>query len=88
MRKLRLDLEAIDVVSFPTDDQPDALRGTVHGRDSTGSHFTVGHVSCYGECMTEEYHTCREAGPSVGPSCDYVCTALSVGCLTEGGTCE
>lgn len=89
MQKLRLDLDALDVDSFATDGGRQTPRGTVHGQDSTGSWFTVGQVSCYGDCMTREYDTCHEAGPSVGPSCDYICTEPSVGCYPppETETC-
>jgi hypothetical protein len=77
MKKIRLDLEALDVVSFTTDGDPDAPRGTVRGQDS----YTYGgYLSCQGLCNTNEYDTCREAGPSVGPSCDWDCAAASVGC--------
>jgi len=84
MKKLRLELDSLDVVSFPTDGEHEIPRGTVQGqgtRDQTNSFFTLGgHDSCYGMCMTHEYDTCHEAGPSVGTSCDYFCTAPSIGC--------
>ncbi len=93
MEKIRLDLNTLDVVSFATDGEPETPRGTVHGhsentqdRDYTMHYndciyFTVGQVSCYqGQCGTVEYHTCAEAGPSVGPSCDYICQDPSYGC--------
>ena len=80
MKKLRLELEALDVVSFATDDEQGVPRGTVHGQNQN-SFFTLGgHDSCYGMCMTYEYDTCHFAGPSVGTSCDYYCTAPSIGC--------
>lgn len=85
MKKIRLDLEALDVVSFATDGEPDAPRGTIHGRDSYYGYTHGGFLSCQGLCNTHEYQTCHEAGPSVGPSCDWDCAAASVGC-TE--TCE
>jgi hypothetical protein len=81
MKKIRLDLDSLDVVTFATDGGPDAPRGTIHGNQNT--YFTIGQDSCYGGCMTHEYHTCMEAGPSVGPSCDYICTAQTVGCTTS-----
>jgi hypothetical protein len=86
MKKIRLDLDTLDVVSFATAGGPNAPRGTIHGNSST--YFTMGQVSCYGECMTKEYDSCWEAGPSVGPSCDSICTGPSVGCVTGGeATC-
>jgi len=90
MKKLRLELEALDVVSFATDGEHELPRGTVHGRESmypTSGYFTLdGNDSCYGMCRTVEYHTCWESQPSVGPSCDYLCTAPSVGCYPPAET--
>lgn len=90
MKKFRLDLDTLDVVSFATDGEPEKPRGTVHGHDPFSRdytmhyndciYFTLGQASCYGECTTNEYYTCAEAGPTVGPSCDYVCQEPSVGC--------
>lgn len=85
MKKIRLDLDSLDVLSFATEEKGNELRGTVHARVYTRmgdcETFTLGwHDSCYGMCNTHEYHTCAVAGPTVGPSCDYYCTALSVGC--------
>lgn len=77
MKKLRLDIDALDVVSFPTASEPETPRGTVRGNSA----FTLGwHDSCYGMCRTNEYDTCLEAGPTVGTSCDYFCTAPTIGC--------
>jgi len=90
MKKIRLNLEALDVVSFETGAEPGAQRGTVHGH---GQGFTVPYyftgVSCYGECGTNEYDTCWEDGPTKGPSCEELCGAASVGCYpyTEPETC-
>jgi len=90
MKKLRLELEALDVVSFATDGEHAVPRGTVQGQgitetDQTGSFFTLGgHDSCYGMCNTNEYGTCGE--PSVGPSCEAFCTAPSVGCYPPAET--
>jgi hypothetical protein len=84
MKKIRLHLETLDVVSFSTDDKQEPLRGTVQGQSGltetdTNPYFTLnGHNSCYGMCNTGEYHTCGE--PTVGPSCYNYCTAQSVGC--------
>lgn len=93
MNKIRLDLDTLDVTSFPTTDEREAPRGTVHGRDGiteteTNPFFTLGgHDSCYGMCNTNEYGSCGE--PSVGPSCENFCTAQSVGCYpAETETCE
>jgi len=84
MKKIRLDLDSLDVLSFTTREEPDRTRGTVHGRVRTQmtdcSAWTLGwDDSCYGMCQTLEYPTCAESQPSVGPSCDYYC-APSVGC--------
>jgi hypothetical protein len=90
MKKIRLELDTLDVVSFATSGEPDVPRGTVQGRDSMNSFFTLGfHDSCYGMCLTNEYDTCHEAGPSVGPSCDYYCQGPSIGCYPppETETC-
>jgi hypothetical protein len=86
MKKIRLDLDALDVVSFATDSEPDAPRGTIHGHNTMTPYFTLGQPSCYGGCATDEYHTCWEAGPSVGPSCDYICQEPSVGCYPPDWT--
>jgi hypothetical protein len=88
MKKIRLSLEALDVVSFATDAETDA-RGTVHARDELTDPYYFTGASCYGDCQTNEYHTCREAGPTVGPSCELMCGAGSVGCYpyTEPETC-
>lgn len=89
MKKLRLELEALEVVSFATEREHEVPQGTVHGQgktdtqqtEQTSSFFTLGgHDSCYGMCMTYEYDTCQEAGPTVGTSCDYYCTAPTIGC--------
>jgi hypothetical protein len=89
MKKLRLDLDDLDVVSFATRDEQAAVKGTIHGQDQiqTNSFFTLGgHDSCYGMCNTMEYDTCHEAGPTVGTSCDYFCTAPSIGCTPPAET--
>jgi hypothetical protein len=85
MKKIRLDLDSLEVLSFATEEESDRARGTVHARVETQmtdcSAFTLGwNDSCYGMCHTHEYYTCAETQPSVGPSCDYYCTAPSVGC--------
>ncbi len=95
MKKLRLELEALDVVSFATNGEHGVPRGTVHGQVVVSGYesyeaacgFTLGwHDSCYGVCRTNEYWTCQQAGPTVGPSCDYHCTAPSVGCTPPAET--
>jgi hypothetical protein len=92
MRKIRLDPETLDVLSFATADEQQSLRGTVHAESrltetETNPYFTLdGHDSCYGGCNTHEYNTCGE--PSVGPSCDRYCQAQTVGCYPETETCE
>lgn len=84
MKKIQLNLDTLDVVSFETSGEQELLRGTVQGQSrltdtETNPFFTLdGHDSCYGMCGTMEYHTCGE--PSVGPSCYNYCTAQSVGC--------
>lgn len=93
MSKLHLELDALDVVSFAAAGDDTGARGTVHGAEyftgncPTGSYFTLGHVSCYGECMTREYDTCYEAGPTVGPSCDYLCLGDTIGCIPTERYC-
>lgn len=79
MKKIRLDLDALDVESFATRDTPEAERGTVHGQGVANPWFTLdGHDSCYGMCATHEYNDCGAC--TVGPSCEYYCLAQSVGC--------
>jgi hypothetical protein len=89
MKKIRLDLDSLDVLSFDTEEEPDRTRGTVHARVRTYmpdcSLWTLGwDDSCNGACNTNEYPMCAETQPSVGPSCDYYC-APSVVC--ETGLC-
>ena len=91
MKKIRLNLDSLDVLSFATEEEPDRKRGTVHAHIQTQmsdcSTFTLGwHDSCYGTCHTYEYRTCADSQPSVGPSCDYYCTAPSVGCYPGAET--
>jgi hypothetical protein len=84
MKKIRLNLEALDVVSFETDAEPGA-RGTVHGQGTRNPYYFTG-PSCYGDCQTWEYNTCGFYGPTEGPSCEELCGAASVGC-TDPETC-
>lgn len=80
MKKIRLDLEALDVVSFTTDDESGAARGTVRAHNTTEPFFTLGgQASCNGGCFTHEYPTCYEGCPS-GVSCDYLCPEPTIGC--------
>lgn len=51
MKKLRLDVEALAVESFPTTPADGSGRGTVHGREETAPSF-CGVQTCLYECDT------------------------------------
>jgi hypothetical protein len=48
MRKLKLDVESLNVQTFETDDDEAVARGTIEGRDLTGD--TTGPWICDYEC--------------------------------------
>ncbi len=69
MKKIRLDLEALEIVSFPTSEDDDAERGTVHGRatqydpDSCPG-VTCGYATCASGCSeTDGVRICKSCGP-------------------------
>jgi hypothetical protein len=74
MRKIRLDLEALEVDSFAISADGDDDRGTVHARASlrlcTGADTCAGEPTCLGDATcasacseTDGYAYCKTAGP-------------------------
>ena len=59
-RKLRLDVDALTVESFRTDDEDALKRGTVHGYSPP--------CTMYGTCQDTCANTC--AGPTCEPPCE------------------
>jgi hypothetical protein len=85
--KIKLDVEALDVQSFTTEDTP-AARGTVHGHVGTYGCDTV-NETCDG-ANTCEGDTCGYRNYSCAPSCGacgtYECTGEGTGSICEGGS--
>ncbi len=84
MKKIRLNVDELEVRSFVTDDAPER-RGTVHGRE-----YTEGHdQSCFGGCIqqTHEFETCYQTGFTCGATCDWGCGEYSNPCVSDTGHC-
>jgi hypothetical protein len=83
MRKLRLDLDSLDVQSFETDDGAGML-GTVHGASGVQlpsyCAFLCGPSTNYG-CGFTDYETCG----GYHPSCDESCYGTCFSCVDENG---
>lgn len=87
MKKIRLEIDALEVRSFATDTAAEA-RGTVRGRESPGSAYTYGgQDSCYQACFpqTHEFDTCGQTGPGCGATWDWPCYPGSYVCLSDTG---
>jgi hypothetical protein len=85
MKKIRLDLDGLEVRSFATD-VAGTPRGTVRARES----YTYGgEDSCDQACIpiTYEYATCGQTGPTCGASCDFACDGTSHVCPSDTGGC-
>ena len=84
MKKIRLDLDSLDVVSFTTAGAGEP-RGTVRGHlplpyanvAADYKYEITEWPSCLADCayQTNEYDSCEAGGPSCGASCDWVCGA-------------
>jgi hypothetical protein len=62
MKKIRLDIDALEVTSFPVDEAARVARGTVHGQRLAGA--GTGDVdSCDETCWRD---TCNPCGAVVG----------------------
>lgn len=85
MKKIRLDVEELEVRSFETEAVPET-RGTVRGH-----YYTDGaDASCYMACfpMTDEYAGCGQSGHTCGPTCDWACYEGSYVCPSDTGGCD
>ncbi|HEU0012485.1 MAG TPA: hypothetical protein VFQ45_02315 [Longimicrobium sp.] len=88
MRKLKLDLDELEVQSFDTTTDPGAPRGTVHGAETDEE--TCEKSCWWGTC---ELHcsgggTCNEPGPCVWTpdiSCYQTCNAPGGPCVQDEG---
>jgi hypothetical protein len=82
MKKIRLDIEELEVRSFETEAAPEP-HGTVRGRE-----YSLGDQSCYQACFqqTHEFETCYETGITCGASCDWGCDSRAV-CQSDTGHC-
>lgn len=82
MKKLRLDVEALEVASFSTDAKAPP-RGTVKGQETDVTY-----------CQYETCNLCTEAGTGGGGGGEtYICTlpgceTEKTACLPGGGTCN
>ena len=80
MQKLKLDLEAIEVESFASEDVPPTPRGTVKGHApltfecNSQTHTWERDYTCdeYGTC----YYSCYDQTCHLRDSCDGTCTWL------------
>ena len=75
MKKIRLDVEALEVDSFDTGKEGEAPRGTVRGHLTVGSTmpYVPSGASCFGDCLTREYDTCFDDAPTDPASCNDYC---------------
>lgn len=86
MKKIRLNLDELEVRSFATDEAA-AERGTVRARES----YTNGaDDSCYQACLpyTYEFDTCGQTGPTCGATWDWACYPGSNVCPSDTGGCD
>ena len=91
MAKLRLNIEALEVQSFLTDDAATPSAGTVEGYDSGRTPSLTRQQSCPGfeaTCPeTCDDYTCGE-WTCIGDSCDYTCHTNVCACeLSDFGSC-
>lgn len=94
MKKIRLNVDELEVHSFETEAAPEP-RGTVRGRQSF---YYTEHTNCYPDCYhtlngdescyrlcqryTWEFNTCMQTGETCGASCDWYCDS-AVNCPTD-----
>ena len=75
MKKIRLNVEELEVSSFTVDAAPEP-HGTVHGHA-----YTQGReYSCLQRCrqQTDEFETCYETGDTCGATWDWACDSQAV----------
>jgi hypothetical protein len=79
MKKIRLDVDELEVSSFGTDDVP-RPRGTVEGHEYTEygegcAYSNRGQRSCEDTCFlySFEFPSCDQTGDTCGASCDWGC---------------
>ncbi len=84
MKKIRLNLDQLEVRSFATDATPEP-HGTVHGRAYTYG----GEYSCLQRCrqQTHEFDTCYDTGPTCGATCDWPCSPNTAVCPSGRPDC-
>lgn len=84
MKKIRLDVEELEVRSFETEAVAEP-RGTVHGRQYTYD----GELSCRQVCFqrTDEFETCWETGVTCGATCDWPCSPNTAVCPSGRPDC-
>lgn len=91
MRKLILDLNALDVQSFEPTPQPGLTRGTVRGHGTDPMDCTAFGTMCpsycneASTCQVSDLGTCVVSCGSCGPSCagGYSCVTCDVACWEE-----
>jgi hypothetical protein len=83
MKKIRLNVEELQVRSFDTEASPALPRGTVRGRE-----YSFFEYSCREACFqqTHEFNTCGQTGPTCGATCDWGCNSIHV-CPSDTGGC-
>ena len=85
MRKIRLNVEELEVSSFSVDAAAER-RGTVDARSrsiyaETQCDYSRNiDQSCRNECFVYswEYYTCEESGETRGASCDWECDSVQI----------
>ncbi len=81
MKKIRLDVEALEVSSFAVDATPEP-RGTVEARALTSAcNYSVDdRQSCRHECFVYswEYDGCGVSGETCGASCAWACDSVNI----------
>lgn len=95
MKKIRLDPESLDVLSFATDAAAAAPRGTVLGRapfaalgeEAEHKYEWTAWPSCASDCafQTHEFESCDGGAESCGPSCDWPCGSEGGVGVVDGG---
>lgn len=81
MRKLKLDIETLNVQSFETTESGKAAKGTVLGHEPTQGH-NVGCGSAYDACHTG-LCTFERCPPTYGGTCEG-CDTVDPACPTVG----
>ena len=82
MKKLRLELDAIEVETFPTASEVSA-RGSIVGREETEiADFCTADLDCY--TADPRYRDCTGGNPCTG---DHRCTAITT-CVAESANCD